>query len=999
MNKTLTKILLSTLLLTSFTYGEVGDVPDAPVEDHQFTLPPVGQDEGTPLVGDDPLNEEEFERGDHYDINIGVATIDKEIGVNGQEILKDLDGNIIISPPDKATDLSTDYEGNIKFMQESYYKNTIVYKNATVEEQEAMAADHKDKLAQAKEYKRTEMVRKEYNQANNEKLFLKGLQTAGKGGGVATQMLVHKEGETEAEANVTNFYQQNYTSRPYHNSNLKLRESNAGILIEAYDKVDDIEAEAKAHLDAIAIRCYISRDLIPAFYCPISGQQDVKYPDFSGGSENARLLSSEEAEKTCNADCRTKQLCKAEQVITNSLVPYDTLSGKKIYPSREQNLGLYSLPLDDTVSTKYLRFEVNIHPSENFDGNATEFDEYIRRNGTFLKYKYSLFNRPTDTRLLPEVIVNTPTLTLTQVKTKLTIPIFRQTDRLVLQTYQPYVYAADVWSYQKVGEEEFLANIGSVTLDLIEAEYNGDSLFFCPARQFVPNAQACPRGVKQYTIGGQLYYICLDDEHMIGEDRNTGGFFTENACENACYTRMDCKPTYDHYTDLSNKVELFKAKVGCVQEDTNIGCQDDICEDLFRRTELIPQQELVIETDNVRTETVANYQLTDTPRPKIDIDAELGSLTESEYEEVFKKEMKDAAYKSMIEKQTFNRIKYPIGNVSPEQVAHIKTSTSRGTGIRGRLKPSSDKFDTGLEYSIYSVMRVEEIFPAIYGKYTRPGFDGNPSKVVDASEDVVIFKDISYLIKTTTGWELFKQILFHSIKGISPYIMCPKEAAIKYDGDPDDPQLSEEQKAKGCYIMLKKEWIQLPSYQKDNNMKYNEALQRFETYATTESAPYFLKQELLSNSPIKEFDLAYSVEEVAETVPGCFIRDQITEDLGVSMTRVFDTGVAYNGQARGRIGNMQIYLFSGRNLTYQYILDNSLEDKNEIFNYINQLQSPRYIENDGEIHNKIEPHILGLPDRSTLSVKITPNLDEEHKRVFKFIFLFNESPDPDTPVP
>ena len=997
MNKKISGLLLSLLLTSSIVYAKTGNVPDAPEADYTTSnsIPEQG-DDNVSLVGDDPLNEDTFQRGDHYDINLGKQTIWTKVGDNGQTYQVDKDGYIIVKEEGETQEanLSTEYKKNIKFMKADY-KTTKAYREGTEEERETIRQKHRAESKAAKIRKVEELERKNYSQKNNEALFIKGLQSAGKGGGIAGKMLNHKENETEAEANVTNFYQQNYTSRPYHNSTLKLRESNAAILVEAYDKVDDIEAEAKAHLDATSIRCYISRDLIPQFYCPISGKQDIMYPDFSGGTEGAKLLSSEEAEKKCNSDCRTKQLCKSKNILSNTEKEFTSLSGKKVYPTREQSTGIYELNVDDRVATRELKFTFTVHPSENFDGNATEFDYFLKNNGKKLKVKYGVLNRPTDPRLLPELIVNKPVQILDRSKIEITVPIFRQTDRLILQSYIPYVYAANVWSYQRQGEEEFLDKIGTVTLDDIKIKYNGDSLFYCPTRQFVPNLTKCDKEVKNLTINSQLYNLCLDSEHMIGEDRNTGGFFTQESCENACYDVMPCKPTYKHYTDLSNKAELFKANVGCVEENTNIGCQDEVCLELFKREGLMPQEELVVQTDNVRVETVKNYKTTKESRPKIDIEGELSNLTESEYTDLFKKEMKDAAYKSMIENQTFNRIKYKIGEISPEQKGHIKTRTPLGTQIRARLKPASNKFDNEVAYSVYSVMKYQEFFPAKYGKYTRPGYDGNPSKVVDASKDVVIFKDEVYLIKSNTNWLVFKQILTKYMKVNSPYIQCPAEQPKKYDGDPDDPKLSQEEKDKGCYIQKKIDWIQLPSYQKDNNVKYNEGLQRFESYSTSEQAPYLIKEKFYSDRAIKEYDIVQSIEKVADETPGCMIRDQITEDLGISLTRVFDTTKPYVGANRGRIGNVEIYLFSGINLSYQHIIDNELTEENKIFDYINQTQSRKVIYNDGELENKIEPYILGVPEKSTLDVKIIPRLDEEHKRVFKFIFLFNESADPD----
>lgn len=1038
------KIILSLLLISNFTFAEVNpNLADINATEHSTNnFFPATSSETTDLVGESDLSKDEYVRGDYYNVNLGERTLTQEVDETGSINITDANGKTVLLE-DKSNEVSDTYrsqinnllfskgsngnytalikediktrEFNLKFnslsddQKREYINLTTKTERATYLESnhnvpqetiDALLTTKEANLANTKLEKINELEVQGHNQKNREEMFLKGLNSSSKGPNVSRMMTTEPQnpirfpnGELATDTNVTNFYSQNYSFKPYNNSRTKLGESNANKLIEAFNQVDDIEAEARSHLESTEINCFISRDLIPAYYCPIAGQENVLFPDFIHGAVNpseAKFYDVHEALNKCNDNCEVQQECKEMEIIPETEKTFGFLNGTTLYPTIEQVDGIYELEVDDRVQANNITFTLKITPSGSFTGTAEEFDNYLRKNAPVpLKVKYSLFSKPTDTNILPEMIVNRAHLTLLQSEIQITLPIQRQVDRYVLKFFKPYLYPSISYSYQKAKEIEFMSKIETITIEDIKVNYTNNNVFFCPVRQAVTDASQCAGEILHVTAGTQVYDICLDNKHKIGEDIITGGFFVENSCTSSCFQKKECLPTYKHYASFSN-LDLFKSTVGCVDENTNLGCRDEYCERLFADSTVEPVEEVIIQNEDEKVYTIQNFLTTNVPRPKIDMVGEQMATTEEDMNILFQKEMKDSAYKNMIDNQTYDRIKYKIGEVSPSQVAHLASTLGGGSVIKGLLKPSSDTFDTGVNYNVYAVMKLEQVFRAKYGQFYKPSVDEFPQTIVNAEEEPVILKDDVYLILNRDTWNLFRRTDFSKIKVSQPYVLCPGEN----DATPINPnhqELSQTQINDGCYIMDKITWVNMANYASTKYVRYNEDQKDLVQFSPAEASPKIYSGTFDSDQEIKEYLLANTLESNLEITPGAFIRLQDTLNNGVSLKRVYDMTKSYVPAERGIIGNVQLYLlYSQDELTFRDIVDNHLKDENLIYDHINRTNSKSNIVDDGEINDNLKPFLLGTPNKTTLSIDLKPYVEEEGQRIFKFIFLFNE---------
>ena len=998
MNKT---FLYSVLLVTSFAYG---------VDSQLNTLGPSLNNDNS-FVKDSEMTKDEYTKGTHYNVKLGsksrTKVLDSETGTSK---IIDNSGNIVIRGQDN--NLSEGYrnalhdamwvdglDGNKEFvggLNKSLESSS--FNQLSEAQKDAVRIAKEESLKLAKIEREKELDRKGHNQTNRESIFLKGLSSNAKGEGTASRFRQSKRNPNKDEfgkkyiddTNSTEFYNNNFSYQPWTNNQSRVTDSKVNSLISAYNNVESMKDLMRSQTESTTIECFISRDLIEAYYCPMSDRNQILFPDFLNGGatiDDATHFSSSEAMSKCQESCSKRQGCRGLtlQSDTAKVFTFD----KEIYPIMSQNQGEFTLDVSNVVQSSLLSFDIVIEGDESFNGDIEKLDKFLSDFNEALKVKYTVVNKESSGVVLPEAVTLLTTQKLDKSVIRVNVSIKRQSDRFILKIFKPYIYPVTVPQNQRVGESEFFDKINKISIKNIKMEYSSNKAFFCPGRQIITNASDCESSeILHINQNGQIFDVCLDNSHKIGDDINTGGFFEESACEASCSFREDCQTTYKHYSEIIKK-KVYKTSIGCVNSDSNIGCKDEYCESLFSDPEIQPVSELTINSKDERVYTIKNFLATDIKRPKIDLVGEENVIEEEDFENVFQKEMKDAAYQNMINKQTFNRLKYKIGQMSPEQYAHVREQTEIGNQFRGLIRYKQDRIDDGNNYNVYAVVELESQYRLRYGQFFIPNASGLGNTILNAEVEPIMLLEKTYLIKKSDGsWKTFKKVFKDKIQKERKYKYCP-------DGDSFSATLSISESLttqdinNHCYLQSEITWESLSDYRKEEFVKYYN--HELKVFSSSENAEYFHSGKVDSSTEIKEYLITDSMERVLSNTNGVFIRDQITEDDGLSTTEQYSSLIPFNGFNRSQVYNYKLYLFTAeRDISYKNIMEFKLNDKSLVYDHINRNQSRTVIKDDGTINNGIKAYLMGTSEKSSLILDLKPKFNEEGKRAFQFMFLYNE---------
>jgi len=972
------RLLLLLTLITSISFAEVpaeGENAPAPNYDQYFvdesSINPEGTDSSGPapdFVGNDTMPTE-IQGKYYYTSETGKIATEEYIDEKGLKKIVD---------KDSGEEFSYFYEQNkskeYTEARDKYFKS--VENNESIEEQ-------RKKLKDAKMAAKNETFKHNYNVKQYEETLLKDIKPGADGKTIVNKFYLQpRQNATEAEVNASNFYRDNFTFSPDNASKEQIKDTNVGKLKKAYDLVKDYEQLANSKISNGIIQCYLSRELVPAFYCPYPDMTETKYPDFDNPDGDPLKVSSQEAEALCDSLCFKERSCVNYNVLEDTNYKPD-ISEKTIYPWSESDAFL-TINTTDQMQVRTIEFDINVTKSDSFDGNETQFNEWLMNLGTKIKY------RTTITRVDPEGKIPSEPLYLREdtriigshIHKKYSISATSKSFSLLF--YKAYVYEVNS-PMNNMKENKILSNIKEIKVSNIKVNYTNTDIYFCPFRQLVNNSAECPNGkIIDISTGSGVLHICTNSDHKIGPDLINGGFYSEESCKNACNEFKKCKPTYKHYANMSIN-DLYKAKVGCVSatdSNSNAGCSEALCKDYFADGKKRPINEIVVQNDNNRVYTVKDKVITGEMRPKINYDEEVNSVS-TDYNMTFQTEMKDQAFKSMVDNQSYDRIKYTIGTPSPRKQAYKSKTIGGKKNIEVIIKPNSYEFENGKSYRIYSIIRFEQVYRPAYGIFT---IDGH---YVDATTQPIQFKDETFMIKKNNDtWKVFKQINFSKVKSKKKIMICTSSDGTKTETD----YLTDSYVPDNCQVQTQVWWSDVPAYKQDRNVFYDASSDTFKNYSPSEKANKFIETEFNSDMIQYRYKITEDIFGEMEHTPGAMIHSQIEKSSGASFARVYSGD--YNSTARGYPANAYLYSFyADHDLTYSEILD-ELKDKNIVWELANPHKYRTEIKEDGEIRNNIVPFIVGDPAHSTVDLDIKPKFTEEGQRVFKFIFLYDPAKDP-----
>ncbi len=785
------------------------------------------------------------------------------------------------------------------------------------------------------------------------------------------------------EDNTTKFYRSHFGINIDLAGIDQMTDTNVGKLKKAYQFVKEAEQVAKSKLNSGVIKCYISRTLLPSFYCPYPDMTGTVYPDYTASGGDPYKVSAVEAEETCNKACQKPRKCysyNVEKYMKGTItMPYTNV----IYPiniTGERTPPHISFKPNPLREVSYLEFDINVTKTKDFNGTDKDFDKYLATLNPRVRFR-NYMERTDKTGYKTKILSNNVTF----------IHSANQHQKYLINqaggTYDFYFYGAFAIDYKNSYEKELnrqaMKYIKQIKITNIKIGYRNKNLYFCPFKQLVTTDNECPNGkVVDLVESGKVLRVCTNTDHMIGPDRFLGGFYDEQSCEASCHEYKKCKVTYKHYaTEDANS--LYKVDIGCVDDDQNSGCSKSLCEHFFSKGDIRPINEVVIQNDNKRVYTIRNSVFTKVPRPKINYDGEKNIMTDSNHL-TFQTEMKDEAYNYMIKNKSYTKVKYLVGEPSPMRLAYHQSIVSGKRQLDALLKPLSSDFDTGVNENIYMFMKYEQTYRPAYGIFQVGGHN------VDATKQDIEFKDISYLIKKPDGnWKVFKVINFAKVKNVKWYKYCDGNNGPAYEiqkGEYVDPN---------CKIEKRVVWQDVPAYTQARNVFYDKNRDIFVNYSLSETAPAIKTMKFESYTPYFKFPVTSDLFGVLENTPGATIHSQIEKREGASFARVYNG--PYVGPQRGYPANVTLYLrYSPSKLTYGEII-NSIEnsDKYAFWELFNQYKYNSEIKDDGKFKDSnIRVFKLGDMSKTTIDVKVKPTFSERGERVFKFLFLYDKDKDP-----
>lgn len=949
------------------------------------------------LIGNDTLPQNNIDTGLHYTNNFGDQSTGKNITNNeGNSIYieRNTDGTI---PTFVGSDQAVQTDYNARTTDSNYTTWQENYENYVMEgDKDAKRAKENEanKAGMTMNYK----FNNNFNEMSNR--FFTG-NSVFSGGQNLTTTFRQKTYADDAPQELkdredagTLLYKDHFSSTVNEADKENLvNNTNYGALQEAYVGLDAITQELTNRLTGSKIKCQISRELVPSYRCPLPGKDGLQYPG-SPNMADIRKVNIEEAKKDCNNDCWTDPgtlSCVGQKVIDSKDINLNIPDTGIILTPWDETTAEINVTLTPLMPVNSLTVNVDLLKPADSEMTDAEWSKFVQESG--FKFRYSVLEVDTNIPDLPPVtIIDREQFQIRSTSSELTIPINRSMNGLKIKFWKPYITTNILESYKYEHLFTKLTDEGAVIkIKKAKSEYSSDSYYFCQAMQMVANPSECTGDIAEFVTGDdQFNYICNADSKKIGPEPTWGAFYSQESCEFACVIHKECQPTYRHYSSYGNETVLYKAKIGCVDDpETNSHCSQAVCEALFADDTVRPINEMLVANDDTFIYTIRNKVLQNYPRPKIDLAAELA--TSVDYAAVFENEEKDSAYMYMINNVTYNRIMYRIGTESPVSLAyHLEPNGFSGNVYSVDLKPRSFDYDTGSDYYVYSVVKVVEAYAPIAGAWYLNDHD------ITATQTYIQWRDYTYLIKTgvnTGDWKVFRKEEF------SEYLTNNLAYVLYESGEV------------GQYESI--DWVKTPQYQIKRFVNYNEIDNTFIDFDRNSEASYFTTNKFESSQDFYRFNITNSSNLDFFETKGSVIRTQRPINYDTSFEKIYNQPATH--VYKGNPQDINIYLvYSKTKLTYNELMkeiegscsavanspcyDNlnaKLLPENSKWGAYNLLNSrlfrSEHIKYDGELNNNIKTLIMGNPNKTTVSVDWDPSLSEKGKKIFKFLFLYDDN--------
>jgi hypothetical protein len=788
--------------------------------------------------------------------------------------------------------------------------------------------------------------------------------------------------EKEKDANATRMYKDLYSSSIYYADKKQLEGKNYGVLAEAYKGSVQIGLDAVSRMNAAKIQCQIVRKLVPSYMCPMPEKDGLLWPGPDDNVSDIRKVNILEAKDKCNHECWTDPgtlSCIDQKVLTTKdiVLPVTTVNLSTITDPL-----IYELPLTTGMPVGKITFKVVVNNTPDSNMTNAQFDDFLLQSG--IKFRYSVLEANSISPTDPDItVIDREKISVKSSYNDIELSVDRFIPKMKLKFFKLFTSDNPVIERQnKAIFDKLTAWHATVSIIDMNASYMSDSMYYCQSMQVVNASEECHGpSDKIVSSDNQIHFLCKEESRKIGPDKATGGFYTLDTCQHKCVIHSECLPTYRTYTDYTNTNDIYKAEISCVDSSDNGFCTQSKCEALFAKSDLRPITEIVVNNDDIYKYSIKNKVLTSLPRPKIDLASELSAGT-IDYGTVFENEEKDSAYLSMLKNESFNRIQYRIGEESPVSMAYHKNKKNDyQSEFIIDLKPNSFDIDSGKNFYLYSVMKVAHTYTPIAGSYYVNGHD------INVGTTNLQFKDYSYYIKNPIGddsnWTVFRQENFSEV--------MIQEVEQYFD---ENGAIASRNKVS---------WVDTPGYKTSLFAKLNKVTDEFETISSSSQAESFKSEIFTSAQDFYRYKLSDFIEKDIKYTPGGLVTDQESLNHDTSIRKFYMR--PETSPKNSMPTNYTMYLLYSKDLltydslmkeiegpTYDSIKVKATENKWGVYDlFSSKLFRKDLIKYDGELNNNVLALGMGTSNKSTVSTTMIPGISEKGKKVFKFMFLYDDT--------
>lgn len=450
------------------------------------------------------------------------------------------------------------------------------------------------------------------------------------------------------------------------------------------------------------IKCYVKRELVPKYFCPLPGMNQTLY-----GGDPAD--ESTEVKRACDEVCVTPTLgCRGADT-----GEADVVSSGDVVTYAAGDTGSTSLTFHLNEKLRFTNLRYRIHARKNPSVSWEQF----KAAPVSLPYRLEY----TDRANVRKTAVSRYPVFIDDNESEVLVGAMPDAKEVVLTFMTPEFDASGSYAEKSLGDY-----LSDIRVDGFEVHYASSEYYFCSMDQIVTDVSTQCKTGKIYNISGAngSFKVCVKASGVKGPEPTYHAFYSRERCEQACVRREECMPTFAHYTfSQITSPQAYRISIGCADTPGNAACSPALCEQLIG-SEQMPMQEAVYSpTRTARYTVVGGAELPDVRRPKLDLDAERVAAASGNYEAAFTEEMKDVAYDNMIKHGTFNYVEKTIAEGTPHEYAYSRQVVPNASpykpskiSVQWLVKPRSDEYDR-MQYRFFVVARYEVIYQPISGVF------------------------------------------------------------------------------------------------------------------------------------------------------------------------------------------------------------------------------------------------------------------------------------------
>lgn len=701
-------------------------------------------------------------------------------------------------------------------------------------------------------------------------------------------------------------------------------------------------------VDGKHISCYVKRELIPKYRCPLDGLDQTLY----GGHPSDDSLS---VKRTCDEVCVTPPM--------GCLGADSGFEEEETFPELDfrwdntpyHPLHVFTIPVNPNLQMRRILFQIRVFINANVHNWHDTFMAELR-----MPYRVDY----TDVDGFEHTLIQFHPYNLDQRIAEIAIGAIPHAKEVRITVYRPRTNETAPFPLDNIA---FLYH--TVNLSKFRVEYASDEYFFCSLNQIVTDPNTQCQGGEIYNASGSdgSFKVCVREEGIKGPESRYHGFYSRESCNRACVLRQDCMPTLEHYTyQQVTDPNAYRVTVGCADTPGNADCSPTLCEEMFR-SEQMPDQEIVYSpTKAARYTVVAGAELPDARRPKVDLDGEQQAAGSGDYEAVFTDTMKDAAFDNMIKDGTLNYAKNLIGQPTEVQNAYRRAAYRDASPylppriqLQWMVKPRAEDYN-GQDYDFYIIAKHEVIYHPISGIF----LTDDSYNTAYSSDNAPYFKDEIFSYRRSDG--IFE-----------PFYV--KEYAWLQENNITDALWKENtQSMEKRYIL------------------YDGANDRYNTASPLTQVAAYATRPFDRN---RNWEIFMAAQDIASEI--------MTGTRGMTFVRQESTGPTVLPEKRwigdpdetaASLGRARFYGFfsHGGGITAQQIVE-ALEEEGDGAGYLfydtDRYRSlPDEIAGDGAMPTSpVKLFQKGPPDNRLVSIELNPRAQDEGKQAVMFMFLYKDN--------